>query len=100
MRHVIIRPVITEKSLARAAAGWYTLEVAIDSSKEEICSALHAAYKVDVIDIRTMRVAEKIRRVGKRMTKITKSEWKKTLVKLKPGQKLDMYEAVVNQLNK
>jgi large subunit ribosomal protein L23 len=100
MRHVIIRPVITEKSLAKASTGWYTLAVAIDATKEEICSALRSAYKVDVVSIRTMRVAEKIRRVGKRMTKISKSEWKKTLVKLKSGQKLDMYESVINQLNK
>lgn len=92
MRQIIIRPIITEKSLARAAKGWYTFAVSIESNKATVAHAIDDRYKVTVVDVRTMIMPGHERRMGKRQKKVTKSDWKKALVKLKEGQKIDVYE--------
>lgn len=97
--HVIIqKPVITEKSLAKAVAGWYTFAVAADANKESIAYAVKEAYNVDVVQVRTAVMPEKVRRAGRRQVKITKPEWKKAIVKLKDGQKIDVYESIMSQM--
>lgn len=93
MKRIIIKPVITEKSMARAAKGWYTFAVAQATNKGQIAQAIEDMYKVDVVDVRSMIMHGKERRAGKRMVRIRKSHWKKALVQLKAGQKLDIYES-------
>lgn len=90
--NVIQKPIITEKSLRFASRGWYTFAVSLDARKENILKALKEDYKVDAIEIRTIRMTGKTHRVGKKMTTVARSDWKKAMVKLKKGQKLDMYE--------
>ncbi|MBI3956205.1 50S ribosomal protein L23 [Candidatus Gottesmanbacteria bacterium] len=92
MIHTIIKPIITEKSLALAAKGWYTFAVNVGSNKPQIAVAIHDLYNVTVIDLRTMIMHGKERRSGKRMRRIVKSDWKKALVQLKAGQKIDAFE--------
>lgn len=92
MKQVIIKPIITEKSLSLAAKGWYTFGVAIASNKVHIAHAITDMYKVTVVDVRTMIMHGKERRSGKRQKKVTKSDWKKALVRLKEGQKIDAFE--------
>jgi large subunit ribosomal protein L23 len=95
---LIHKPVITEKSLTHASRGWYTFAVPVEARKEYLAQEIHDAYKVDVVEVRTMRMPEKSRRVGKRMIKTTKPAWKKVLVRLKDGQKIDVYESVLTQM--
>lgn len=97
MKTLVKRPVITEKSLKLASRGWYTFAVPASARKEEIVVELKTAYNVDVTEIRTMTMPEKIRRVGRKMNKVTRPEWKKALVQLKQGQKLDMFEVTPQQ---
>lgn len=97
MKTILKRPVITEKSLRLASRGWYTFAVPASSRKEEIVVEFKTAYNVDVTEIRTMTMPEKIRRVGKKMNNVTRPEWKKALVQLKQGQKLDMFEVTPQQ---
>lgn len=92
MRQIIIKPIITEKSLARAQKGWYTFSVAQATNKAQIARCVEDMYKVDVVDARTMIMHGKQRRSGKRQKKVTKSDWKKALVKLKEGQKIDAFD--------
>lgn len=96
--HIIIKkPVITEKSLSFASRGWYTFAVDVHARKEDIVRELKQAYNVDVTEVRTMRMPSKTRKVGRKMTTVTKSEWKKAMVQLKQGQKLDIYDVPEQQ---
>jgi large subunit ribosomal protein L23 len=97
MKTIVQRPVITEKSLFLASKGWYTFAVSADARKEEIVKDLKQAYNVDVVAIRTHIMPGKAKRVGKKMVQIQKPDWKKSVVQLKPGQKLDMFEVTPQQ---
>lgn len=92
MKHIIIKPIITEKSLSMASRGWFTFAVAVASRKPEIAQAIHDLYTVTVTDVRSMIIHGKEHRVGKKQKQATKSDWKKALVHLKEGQKIDAFE--------
>ena len=86
---VLLRPVITEKSMSETNAGRYTFAVMKDASKLEIAQAVAEAFKVDVRAVNTITVRGKSRRVGKRVGK--KSDWKKAIVTLAAGQRIERY---------
>jgi len=86
---VLLRPVITEKSMTETNTGRYTFAVVKDASKLEIAQAVAEAFKVDVLAVNTITVRGKSRRVGKRVGK--KSDWKKAIVTLAKGQRIERY---------
>ncbi|MBI5621128.1 50S ribosomal protein L23 [Candidatus Gottesmanbacteria bacterium] len=92
MKHTIIKPVISEKSLAAAAKGWYTFAAVLMSRKPEIASAINALYGVTVTSIHTLIMHGKERKAGKRMKRVHRQDWKKAIVKLKSGQKIDAFD--------
>ena len=88
---VIKRPIITEKSTALAEVGnRYAFEVAIQANKQEIREAVQRLFTVRVREVRTMIMHGKVKRVGKFETK--KPNWKKALVTLADGQKIDFFQ--------
>ena len=88
---VIKRPIISEKSAALSEVGnRYTFEVALKSNKTEIKDAVKKVFKVDVLDVKTMIVHGKLKRVGRFETK--RANWKKAIVTLKEGQKIDFFQ--------
>lgn len=89
----IIRPILTEKTLSLAARGWYTFAVSLSSRKEAVAHSVARQYKVDVLGVRTVRMPAKTRRVGKMAKPISVPAWKKALIHLKAGQKIDAFEA-------
>lgn len=97
MKTIIERPVISEKSLMQASTGWYTFAVSKLARKEDISKEIAASYKVDVIDILTRSMHGKEHRAGRKMTKIRKPDWKKAMVRLKPGQHIDAFEVTSQQ---
>ncbi|HEY8656787.1 MAG TPA: 50S ribosomal protein L23 [Candidatus Limnocylindria bacterium] len=86
---VLLRPVITEKSMTETNTGRYTFAVVKDASKLEIAQAVAEAFKVDVLAVNTSTVRGKARRVGKRVGK--KPDWKKAIVTLAAGQRIERY---------
>lgn len=86
---VLLRPVITEKSMTETNTGRYTFAVVKDASKLEIAQAVAEAFKVDVIAVNTSTVHGKTRRLGKRSGK--RSDWKKAVVTLAEGQRIERY---------
>ena len=86
---VLKRPIITEKSMTGTNTGRYSFEVAKEANKLEIAEAVADAFKVDVIDVHTMIVKGKTRRVGRRISKT--SDWKKAIVTLAEGQRIERY---------
>lgn len=91
---VIIRPVVTEKGLAKKESE-HTLcfEVNKDATKTDIKGAVEKLFKVKVADVRTATFEGKLRRRG-RYSGYT-PDWKKAYVKLKAGQKMPEYAELV-----
>jgi large subunit ribosomal protein L23 len=90
---VILRPVTTEKStLAREFSNVVTLAVDPRAGKHDIKNAVEQLFSVKVLDVRTMRMPRKTRRVGKFIG--AKREWKKAVVRLAEGQSIEFFEGV------
>ena len=93
LSQVIKRPLITEKTtLQKEISNSYAFEVNAKSNKNQIRKALESLFKVEVLDIRTLNVRGKIRRVGRSFGK--RSNWKKAIVTLKQGLKIEFFEGV------
>lgn len=88
---VIKRPIISEKSTALSELGGkYVFEVAPQANKLEIRDAVKRLFKVDAKDVRTQIVHGKVKLVGRFVSK--RSNWKKAIVTLAPGQKIDFFK--------
>jgi large subunit ribosomal protein L23 len=88
---VIRRPIISEKSTALAEVGnRYAFEVASQANKQEIRDAVQRLFSVKVRKVHTMVMHGKVKRVGRFETK--RSNWKKALVTLADGQKIDFFQ--------
>ena len=90
MKHIVKKPLITEKNTFHNAAGVYVFEVLMDSNKTEIKTAVEKNFKVKVEAIRTSicRGHGKATKFG--MTKVPR--WKKAYVKLAEGEKIALFE--------
>jgi large subunit ribosomal protein L23 len=89
---VVKRPIISEKSTAQTeVANRYAFEVAAQASKPEIKDAVQRLFNVKVKDVRTMMMHGKTKRMGRFETK--RSNWKKALVTLAEGQKIEFFQA-------
>lgn len=86
---VLLRPVITEKSMQEANAGRYTFEVAPEANKLEIKEAVEVSFKVDVLDVRVIRVPGKMRRVARKLGQ--RPDRRKAIVRLAAGQKIERF---------
>ena len=95
-REVIVRPVVTERSmeLSTGEAGdpQYAFIVARDANKLEIKNAVEKLFKVSVAQVNTMNYRGKARRVGRNLGK--RAAYKKAIVRLADGESIDVYEGV------
>jgi large subunit ribosomal protein L23 len=90
---VLIRPIITEKStIQKEAANQVTFEVHPNANKVEIRQAVERLLKKKVTKIRTIKVAGKVKRLGRNEGK--RRNWKKAIVTLKPGEYIEFFEGV------
>ncbi|HXG38210.1 MAG TPA: 50S ribosomal protein L23 [Bacteroidota bacterium] len=96
MLGIIRRPIITEKITLLQDKRQYAFEVDPNANKIEIGRAVEKKFNVTVESVRTMRVG------GKKRTQLTRSgrfqgrtrSWKKAIVTLKEGDKIDYFENV------
>ena len=89
-RDIIRRPVVTEKSNIQMGDGCYTFAVDARANKSQIKEAIEEIFEVKVKSVHTMRVLGKMRRMGVHQGRQT--SWKKAIVKLHEGQKIDLFE--------
>ena len=89
---VLHRPLITEKGTTLQAQGKYAFEIAGGANKHQIKQAVEKAFKVKVTAINVMTVPGKKKRMGKGI--ILTHPWKKAIVTLKPGDKIELFEGV------
>ena len=92
---VIIRPIISERSMAAVADKKYVFEVAPAAGKIEIKKAVEEAFGVKVAKVNTMIVPGKAKRMGAGRPGRTK-EWKKAIVQLTEDSKtIELFEGMV-----
>lgn len=91
--NTIIKPIISEKSMAQAANGRYTFQVDRLLNKYQIKNLIETAFQVKVVSVKTVKISGKRKRVGRLRREIKKPDLKKALVELKSGQKIDLFEA-------
>ncbi len=92
---VIIRPIISERSMAAVADKKYVFEVAPAAGKIEIKKAVEEAFGVKVAKVNTMIVPGKAKRMGAGRPGRTK-EWKKAIVQLTDDSKtIELFEGMV-----
>lgn len=89
-RDILIRPIVTEKSTALMEQGKYTFRVPLAATKIQIRQAVEQIFKVKVQAVNTMCYEGKLKRMGR--TQGRRSDWKKAVVTLKPGEAIELFE--------
>ncbi len=90
---ILKRPLVTEKStVEKEDRNKLLFEVDRRANKIEIKEAVEKIFKVDVLDVTTMNMKGKRKRVGRFFTK--RPDWKKALVTIKSGQRVEFFEGV------
>ena len=91
---IILKPVITERSMDDLQAGKYTFKVATDANKTEIKKAVEKLFDVKVAKVNTLNVNGKAKRVGRYAGKT--SDWKKAIITLTADSKaIEFFEGMV-----
>lgn len=91
---VIVAPVLTEKSVNMAReSSKYTFRVAPTANKIQIAKAIEEIFNVDVTQVNTLKIRGKERKQNFKSQGKT-PDWKKAIVKLKPGQTIDLFEGL------
>ena len=93
---IILRPVISEKSMDESQHGKYTFAVHDDVSKIQVAAAVEEIFKVKVAAVNVLTTQAKVKRGGTRRSRIggRTTPWRKAIVTLAPGQKIEFFEAV------
>ena len=91
---IILKPVITEKSMDELQNGKYTFKVAKDANKSEIKKAVEQLFGVEVAKVNTMNCLGRTKRVGRYVGKT--SDWKKAIITLTEDSKsIEFFEGMV-----
>lgn len=91
-RDIIIKPIITEKSMGLLADNKYTFIVDKRANKTEIKNAIETIFNVRVEKVFTMIVKGKPKRMGRHVGRT--SDRKKAVIVLKAGQKIKLFEGM------
>lgn len=90
---VIKEPHITEKaSLLKEGSNQLSFKVHRRANKIEIRKAVETFFKAKVLEVRTMNMGGKRRRIGRSAGK--KADWKKAIVRLAPGENIEFFEGM------
>ena len=92
LTRVIVRPVVTEKTTDMGESDKYVFEVASEANKNEVKQAVEKFFGVKVVDVHTMNMKGKPKRLGRYMGR--RKDWKKAVVTLQSGDKIDLFDVV------
>jgi len=96
---IIVRPVISEKSIDESGRGKYTFAVHDEATKIQIKAAIEELYRkenVTVVAVNVLTTKAKEKRRGTKRGRIVghTTPWRKAIVTLAPGQKIEFFEGV------
>ena len=96
---IVLRPVVSEKSIDQATRRKYTFEVHPKANKIQIKAAIEELYskeKVTVVAVNVLTTKAKEKRRGTKRGRVVgyTSSWRKAVVTLAPGQKIEFFEGI------
>ncbi len=92
-KHILTHPILSEKMVRlQDERNQYGFVVAREVNKIEIKQAIEARYQVQVDSVRTVNMRGKMKRMGRHIGR--RSAWKKALVTLKAGDKIELVEGL------
>lgn len=91
---IIIRPLVTEKSMKKTPNGVYAFQVVKEANKRQIEEAVEKNFGVTVLKVRVLKRPGKRYKVGRYRQEKRKRDFKKALVELKKGDKIDVFESL------
>jgi large subunit ribosomal protein L23 len=91
-KDIILEPWVTEKSHAQMAENKYIFRVRNEADKNSVKKAVGAMYNVNVVGVNMISIPAKKRNYGRHQG--TKSGFKKAIVKLKDGDKIELFKGV------
>jgi large subunit ribosomal protein L23 len=93
---VILRPVISEKSMDQSSRQKYTFAVADEANKLQIKAAVEELFKVTVLDVNVLTAKRKEKSRNRRRGRQVgyTSPWKKAVVTIKAGDSIEFFEGV------
>jgi len=93
---VILRPVISEKSMDESGRGKYTFAVHDDANKLQIKNAVQTLFKVRVLEVNVLTTKPKEKSRNRRKSRVQgyTSPWKKAIVTIAKGDKIEFFEGV------
>ena len=90
---IILRPLVTERNMVlRDEQNKYAFSVHPRATKPEIRKAVEELFDVRVVSVTTLSMYGKGKRLGRSVGR--RAAWKKAVVRVAEGQKIDIYEAV------
>ncbi len=91
---VLVRPVLTEKTDLQRESNQYVFEVDRRANKHQVKQAVEKIFDVQVAAVNTMVIKPKRRRLGRRLI-VTHQTWKRAVVTLAPGERIqEFFEGV------
>jgi large subunit ribosomal protein L23 len=93
---VLHRPIVTEKSnFLSSKLGQYAFEVASEATQGQIKEAVETLFDVKVVKVNVLNApAKRTRRLRNRRLLVRRSSYKKAIVTLAQGQRIDLFEGV------
>jgi len=89
---ILIKPIITERSLRYASLGRFTFEVEVSANKPEIAAEVAKTFNVHPVSVRTMVLKGGLKRSMRTRKYVQKADRKKAVITLKAGEKIDLFE--------
>ncbi|HHW11571.1 MAG TPA: 50S ribosomal protein L23 [Firmicutes bacterium] len=91
-RDIIKKPIVTEKSTRLMEMNKYCFAVDRRANKVQIKEAIESIFNVRVLDVNTMQMLGKMKRMGRHEGR--RPNWKKAIVTLEPGSRIEFFEGV------
>lgn len=92
LREILVAPLITEKSIAATSSGHYSFRVHAEATKMQVRHAVQSLFNVKVLRVNTISMPGKVKTFARRGSKTVgkRSDWKKAIVVLEPGQSITL----------
>jgi large subunit ribosomal protein L23 len=93
---VVLRPIVSEKSMDQTQRGKYAFRVHTDANKLQVKEAVEELFKVEVVSVNVLTVKAKEKTRGRRRGRNRgfTSPWRKAVVTLVAGQKIEFFEGI------
>ncbi|NMA01975.1 MAG: 50S ribosomal protein L23 [Clostridia bacterium] len=91
-RDILVKPIVSERTVAQIEENKYTFKTDKKANKIEIKRAVEEIFNVKVVDVKTMIVKGKVKRMGRYQGK--RPDWKKAIVTLQAGDKIEIFDGM------